>query len=253
MNYILPICETMWRVVLRGLIEMLRPDRNPEGRQEVLQIYLDEVLKGGKMTWKDDDDKRVPTSPIDIIKEALRLHPPTRHIHRRHPNGKNVVVDIEKCHHSELLAPGDPVEFRSKRWRQLRAHSGAQGVKRTEEALGFMAFGLVCPSDTREVKGFGMKTIAALVGVLCCELKYGWDLEPLIHLARPSFTTENHLDLSQWLEFKSYITSHQLVNFIVLIRILIYIVELQWLSSLVDGDASLSTFVVVKMPSVATK
>ncbi|KAF2671418.1 hypothetical protein BT63DRAFT_469225 [Microthyrium microscopicum] len=195
MNYLIPAYEHVWTVVLRGVIEVLTPSENSPKWQESLQSFVGPE-EDGERIWDTDDDEEHKIPPADIIKEILRLHPPIRHVRRQVTAGDSeVFTDITKCHRSELLAPGDPLEFRPERWRQLRqayCHGDtAQDIKTKERQLGFMPFGLTCPSDSLEASDFGMKLIAVLVGVFCGLLQDTWNLEPLSSLPRPLDSDRN--------------------------------------------------------------
>lgn len=114
-------------------------------------------------------------SPADVVKEALRLYPPSRRVHRTF-HGNSLSADIEACQRSQLLGQDDPLTFRPERWQSicpaLRTMTMLEGkgvedpLKAGEESLGFMPFAFVCPANTKETKRFGIKLITLLVAVL---------------------------------------------------------------------------------------
>jgi len=55
-------------------------------------------------------------SALDVVKEALRLYPPTRRIYRHFGGDRLLGADLEKVHRAEPLAPIDPLQFRLERW-----------------------------------------------------------------------------------------------------------------------------------------
>ncbi|KAF2429949.1 hypothetical protein EJ08DRAFT_589908 [Tothia fuscella] len=209
MNEILPTYETMWRVVLRGLIEVLRPTKNSSNWQEAFIRFIDSAAQGRDRAdqmnmFRDVNNNDTQISPLDVVKEILRLYPPTRRIYRQHEGGTKVQVDIEALHRSILLAPQDPQIFRPERWQTLIEswclkdqkevkQMTQKEVKHMEEKCGFMPFGLICPSNGGDVKGFGMKIIAILIGVLCNNLRDGWDLTTLEGLSEPLPLERNEL------------------------------------------------------------
>lgn len=183
MNLLLPAYETMWRVVLRCLLEVrFRGAGNGPQWSQVLEDYVNNLDKASNLFQKAlIDDIR----PIDVVKEALRLYPPTRRVHRVF-DGELHKADIEACHRSTLLGGDDPLVFRPERWqniclaeRQMRYNgiTGHVNLKEAEQDLGFMPFGYWCTADTSETKGFGMKMIALLVGAICIGLGKDWQIE----------------------------------------------------------------------------
>ena len=187
LNYILPAYETMWRVVMRSFVEVqLRNAKNSPVWRIVLAKYLEKLKDPECMpgAFKEPLDDGI--CPIDIVKEGLRLYPPSRHVHREF-DGETVIADIETCHRSKLLSGNDPLVFRPERWQQIlpeerekasKADQGGQSkkkdLKRSEEKLGFMPFAITCRANRSDTRGFGMKMIVMLVAVLCNGLGDDW-------------------------------------------------------------------------------
>lgn len=187
MNLILPVYETMWRVVLRCVLEVhYRNNEKSSEWNDVLKKYLDALQNGEAMDngvfWKASDNG---VTMIDIVKETLRLYPPSRRIHRVF-DGNQMSADIEACHRSALLGQDDPLIFRPERWQTIcpelraRVFTGEKGanklLKTGEESLGFMPFAFVCAADRKETGSFGMKLIALLVAVVSDGLGEKWGL-----------------------------------------------------------------------------
>ncbi|KAI0570252.1 hypothetical protein TUN199_10747 [Pyrenophora tritici-repentis] len=123
MNLLLPAYETMWRVVLRCFLEVQhRAAQNKNIWTTVLRDYLSD-LKVPNSIENDIFHKPTKTNdgvirPVEIVKEALRLHPPTRRVHCCF-NDQEVKADIEACHRQEILCGDDPNVFRPERWQNL--------------------------------------------------------------------------------------------------------------------------------------
>ena len=176
MNWLLPAYETMWRVVLACVIELRF--RRPEIDIlwcNALQDYIDNPTRKQFQgaTSKHQVDQFCAK---DIVKEALRLYPPTRHVYRRFTEDEeDVKADIESLHHDKDVFGPDPLCFRPERWFEIREKLGVgkeskEKLKANEEQSGFMPFAGICPADKSFTQGFGFKVIALLVGVLCEQL-----------------------------------------------------------------------------------
>ncbi|KAE8829706.1 hypothetical protein HRS9122_09521 [Pyrenophora teres f. teres] len=201
MNLLLPAYETMWRVVLRCFLEVQhRAAGNKTIWTAVLRDYLRHLKNPNSI---ENDVFHKPTEangsiirPVEIVKEALRLYPPTRRVHRCF-NNKEVKADIEACHRQKILCGDDPNVFRPERWQGLcsnarQAWYDKEGgtikkledlkklktkLKTEEEELGFMPFAYYCAADHINTKEFASKMIALLVAVLCNGLGDEWILE----------------------------------------------------------------------------
>ncbi|KAH7067875.1 hypothetical protein FB567DRAFT_615443 [Paraphoma chrysanthemicola] len=84
MNLILPAYETVWRVVLRSFLE-IRYREAPDGddwsrtMEEYLETLQDPDCMRQKPLFKSSHHN---VKPMDIVKEGLRLYPPTSRMHR---------------------------------------------------------------------------------------------------------------------------------------------------------------------------
>jgi hypothetical protein len=188
LNVLLPAYETMWRVVIRGFLEIrYRKAADNLSWCKIMTDYLGKLespisMQNGAFHNTGQSGVR----PIDVVKETLRLYPPTRRVHRNF-DGQTCRADIEACQRSELLGGKDPLVFRPERWQDIcaverqRAFEKVKGaeksLKRSEEELGYMPFAYWCAADHEETKEFGMKMIALLVAVLCEKLGNEWELE----------------------------------------------------------------------------
>jgi hypothetical protein len=192
MNLILPAYETMWRVVMRTFMEIrYRDAEHGPNWSRTMEEYLDTLKDPACMRktplWTSSSNG---VKPMDIVKEGLRLYPPTRRVHRSFKTSEGseiVVADIEKCHRSGALGGDDPLVFRPERWQQIcpverqgmekGIEKSKRDLKDREEGLGFMPFADSCPAGAGDTKGFGFKMIALLVAVLCTTLGEDWKLE----------------------------------------------------------------------------
>ncbi|KAJ5678499.1 uncharacterized protein N7477_004132 [Penicillium maclennaniae] len=222
LNILIPSFETMWRVVLRGFLQVRFSVS--AGRQwcSVLAGFAKsrtqgqfELHPGSKFVSADEGIKFLPkdftwTSPSaeEVVKEVLRLYPPTRRIFRAYhwvedsqsSNVRNrgteklplnieqragdyhregrireevIAADVEACH----LDPGiwgiDAETFDPFRWRQVT----------DEQSEAFMPFGgrpFWCPAQ----KVFGPRMIGFLMGTLitalddiCPEAQMTWSID----------------------------------------------------------------------------
>jgi hypothetical protein len=229
MNWLLPAYETMWRVVMRCVIEILYRDADDGPKwKTALSSYLEALQHPTEEAGANPFQKKTDGVAVhDLVKEALRLYPPSRRVHRQFTdNTEPDKADIESCHHSPLFG-SDPLIFRPERWQEIlkeyeelcnKKDSAEYGkyqkylnevkmstkpddLKRYEQYLGYMPFANVCPSDETvkgglSTKAFGMKMIALLVCVLCEGLD-GWELEKDSFLDRANQLRSGREDYSQ--------------------------------------------------------
>ena len=208
LNFLLPAYETMWRVVLRCFVETRLRDAVAETEWTgVLERYLEALSNVDCMPEAFHRPSAIGVRPIDIAKEALRLYPPSRNVHRNF-DGQLFRANIEACHRSALLGGDDPIVFRPERWQAIcpeeRAkrygdevaqddhHGGVESdehtpvLKLSEQQLGFMPFANYCTADKSETKAFAMKMIVLLVSILNNGLEYGWRLADRTYLPQRS-------------------------------------------------------------------
>ena len=182
MNLILPAYEGMWRAVLRGVLEIskARIGHDPAQWKQTLGVFQSEPTIAN---WKTGD-RDFELSTLDIVKEILRLYPPTRRVKRLYPDEDDFQeADLEKMHRHPRLAGRDPETFRPDRWVQIKkdfaamtdqshfnpvswygpSHKKLTLKEYEEETLGFMPFARVCPAGKETTQEFGWKMIALLV------------------------------------------------------------------------------------------
>jgi hypothetical protein len=148
MSLILPAFETMWRVVLRCFIEVrFRGAKETNEWAAALNTYLE-----------DPNPQGVATS---LVREALRLYPPTRHIHRyyRFDDGSSIlaIADLEGLHRDTEVWGPDADCFKPLRWESINLHP--------KQLKAWMPFGgspFVCPAKSE----FGPRMIGILVASL---------------------------------------------------------------------------------------
>ncbi|RDW62935.1 uncharacterized protein DSM5745_10046 [Aspergillus mulundensis] len=152
-----PTFETLWRIVL-SLFIVLRGHHN----QRYKQILIEFARKPTTAQFRREYDNGI--SAEFIVKEGLRLYPPTRRIRRifKFPVAGSIrqqcitaAANVEACHRDmEVWGPG-ALEFKPARWKE---------ISKTQRE-NFLAFGcspFLCPASN----GFGTMAIGLLVGVL---------------------------------------------------------------------------------------
>jgi hypothetical protein len=157
MNLIIPAFETMWRVVLRCFIEV-RYRNSKEMKEWIasLRIYLENPVSLSDHACKEHASITVVCS---LVREALRLYPPTRHIHREFEfadsSQVSAVADIEELHRDTNIWGFDAECFRPSRWASTNS----------EQSKAWMPFGaspFLCPAKPE----FGPRMIGILVAAL---------------------------------------------------------------------------------------
>ncbi|KAJ5740153.1 hypothetical protein N7493_000025 [Penicillium malachiteum] len=220
LNILLPSFETMWRVVLRLLLELkFRTSRkNPEWAKVMISFCWNvnkerfqerrtpqvKLAKTKAVVVENSKSSQEKTpSAKDIVLEALRVYPPTRRIYRAYAWGDSqascklgsvdiddmpsqlpfriVAADIESCHLETDIWGTNAAVFDPTRWMNTtRAQIHA-----------FMPFGYgVCECPAKAV--FGPRMIGTLVGALLSALdddECQWELwctddNMMNHLAR---------------------------------------------------------------------
>ncbi|KAI0568301.1 hypothetical protein Alg130_12204, partial [Pyrenophora tritici-repentis] len=156
--------------------------------------------------------------PAEIVKEALRLYPPTRRVHRMYYD-EQVAANIEECHRFEILGGQDPLTFRPERWQNictaqrqdfydkaalsasiqtdwLNYRTAKDTLKNEEAKLGYMPFAHYCAADHPKTKEFASKMIALVVAVLCNGLKDEWELADPTRLSNKQVKQVTALNLT---------------------------------------------------------
>lgn len=203
LNFLLPSFETMWRVVLRILLELKFQSgcENPQWAKAIMTFCQDgtkteferrlvraDLTTTSVMESDSQPNQSETPSARDIVMEALRLYPPTRRIYRAYwwddppvsdksgtvcgadvPSRmppKTVAADIEACHLRTDIWGSNAANFDPARWITI-----TRG-----QIHAFMPFGYgVCECPAKAV--FGPWMIAILVGALLSALDDdGWAL-----------------------------------------------------------------------------
>ena len=133
LNILLPVYETLWRVVLRCFVEVL--DHSHPERADWLKKLRDFLSEPDKSTFQA---REAGVSVHDLVAETLRLYPPTRRIYRQ--TGQiQYGVDVEFLHRNTDIWGLDAGKFNPRRWINVS--------DRQNEA--YMPFGMgkfVCPA-----------------------------------------------------------------------------------------------------------
>lgn len=157
LNVLLPAYETLWRVVIRCLVEVVfRPSADPEWLG-AFKTFLNDPKESTFTSKAAGKDKG---SVKNLVDEALRLYPPTRRIYRLYEmesTGKQelVAADIEKCHRRKSIWGHDSEKYRPGRW-------NSPTVKMREAFMPFGGGPWPCPAATT----VGPKMIAIMVGAI---------------------------------------------------------------------------------------
>lgn len=161
-NFLLPGYETMWRVVLRAVIE-LTSTRHPTDSlawKERLAAFMRNPTRDQLQKEKNADG----LTAQHVSFETLRLYPPTRRFSRekKYDDGSTCLksANIEEMHHKAPTWKPDPESFRPERWTAL-----PNGI----HTKGFMPFGCYpfnCPAKQswKVPIPFGVSMIAVLAG-----------------------------------------------------------------------------------------
>ncbi|KAJ5713410.1 Cytochrome P450 [Penicillium malachiteum] len=188
LNILLPSFETMWRVVLRALLELKFQTgcENPEWAKAMVSFCWNvtkeeferrpslrmttstKVVIGGDSR---PSQEKTPSAK-DIVLESLRMYPPTRRIYRAYvwddypascePEPIYKAADIEACHLRTNIWGSNAVNFDPARWMTITRADRAQ-------THAFMPFGYgVCECPAKAV--FGPRMIGVLVGALLSAL-----------------------------------------------------------------------------------
>ncbi|KAL8851801.1 MAG: hypothetical protein Q9221_003315 [Calogaya cf. arnoldii] len=171
LNILLPAYETLWRVVARCLVEVVfRPSADPEWLRNLKEYRLDPC----NVTFATIRNGYRDCVTVEwIVKEALRLYPPTRRIYRyvhleKQEDAELIALDIEQCHRLPHIWGDNSHRFWPARW------DGSGDDKSMGNA--WMPFGAepwICPASS----GFGTRMIGLLVAVLASILSAkDWEL-----------------------------------------------------------------------------
>lgn len=159
LNIILPSFETMWRVVIRGIMELRFRD-SETWQFHYHQMFKDILSDPSQQAMKKLDFTNA-VSIDNIVNEILRLYPPTRRIYRAISALDGcppsiVGVDVESLHRDSGVWGKDSLYFRPSRWRN--------GLSKVQQA-SFFPFGkkkFICPAKS----SFAPRMLAILVGAI---------------------------------------------------------------------------------------
>lgn len=179
LNRILPSYETVWRVVLRCFLELIARG-HPQAN-----VWCNSLQAFSSNPTRDQLEDKAAAGAIipcsDIAREALRLYPPTRRIHREYQEeiggttvSTQVAADIEAMQRDVAAWGPDPLMFRPERWQDIGYEE--------RDAPNFLPFGYLpfaCPARKRHGNGelpFGVSIIALFVGALVAETSGKWEI-----------------------------------------------------------------------------
>lgn len=174
LNLILPAYETLWRVVLFGFIEVAFGANAHPGWNSALAQYLARPEPATFTRRTQDLSTEVTGTEVsvhDIVRESLRLYPPTKRVYRAYKTASQeipnvVAADIEACHRLPHIWGDDSKQFVPSRWAKMEEETHqAKAMKKA-----FMPFGggqFICPASGV----FGPRMIGLLIAGLAGEVK----------------------------------------------------------------------------------
>lgn len=178
LNFLLPGYETLWRVVLRGLIEVGFHDSDDGPTHcSILQKFHDNPT----VEALNHADGVGGTSAGNIVKEVLRLYPPTRRIYRDYKDQDSGAAitraaDVEALHRNETVWGSDASVFDPSRWSET---GFTERTKDSFLAFGASPFPCVARSAGEGFLPFGVAIIALLLGGISAQVnRDGWMLRP---------------------------------------------------------------------------
>jgi cytochrome P450 len=143
LNIIIPGWETMWRVVFYSLLELLRrPD----------------LLKSLRSALNCAESSRKCLLLQCVLKETLRLYPPTKNIYRTNlKTGENVCISVQQIHHDTNIWGSDALDFRPDRFQEKLS---------AEQNKCYLPFSISCPARHGFAYGFAGAIVAEILK--CC-------------------------------------------------------------------------------------
>ncbi|KAA8893889.1 cytochrome P450 [Sphaerosporella brunnea] len=116
LDLLLPAYETLWRTVMRCFLEVqFRAGEQAPAWRELLAEYLGQPSSPRFYASLDG------VSPAFLVKETLRLYPPTKRIYRATTEKNWVAVDVEGLQCSPEVWGKDAEHFRPERWGEADA------------------------------------------------------------------------------------------------------------------------------------
>jgi hypothetical protein len=154
LDLLLPAYETLWRAVLLGFLEVqFRAGKQAPAWRELLAQCLQQPSSHQFFASRDG------VSAAFLVKEALRLYPPTKRIYRATTKYEWFAVDVEHLHCSPDIWGADASSFRPERW--SRADATAE--------RNWMTFGtgmFVCPAKGEFAPRLIGILVAAMLGAV---------------------------------------------------------------------------------------
>ncbi|KAJ9273299.1 hypothetical protein DTO212C5_373 [Paecilomyces variotii] len=175
LNWLLPSFESLWRIALRTFIEVKFSTgrMHPEWGRALMKFARNPTKEQFEELFQSQSVHRGQTriSVQEIVNEALRLYPPTRHIYRAFQfdpgDRQNEIADIESLHIDPDIWGADALKFDPERWNKLS----------DLQRKAFMPFGgepFRCPAKL----AFGPRVIALVAGVVLAAFEGGdWHME----------------------------------------------------------------------------
>ncbi|CAF1990552.1 unnamed protein product [Rotaria magnacalcarata] len=144
LNIIVPGWETMWRVVFYTLLELIRRPNLVEQLRSQFNDHSKSYRDCLLLEW--------------ILKETLRLYPPTKNIYRTNLNtGESVCISVQQIHRDKTVWGSDALNFHPYRFKDTLT---------PEQQQSYLPFSISCPARS----GFAYKFAGAIVAEI---LKFG--------------------------------------------------------------------------------
>jgi hypothetical protein len=154
LDVLLPAYETLWRAVLRCFLEVqFRAGKKAPAWRKLLAQYLEQPSNHRFYVSRDG------VSPAFLVKETLRLYPPTKRIYRATTKYEWSAVDVEHLHCSPDIWGEDASCFRPERWRDADA-----AAERSWMPFGTGIF--VCPAKGEFAPRLIGILVAAMLGLV---------------------------------------------------------------------------------------
>jgi len=118
LNILLPAYETLWRIVLRSFIEISFRKNTNILRSHITPIFRTFLNDPTQSTFEAITDGNGTNFSIkDLVRESLRLYPPTRRIYREFSETHSrVAIDIEALHRDSITWGNDALVFNPCKW-----------------------------------------------------------------------------------------------------------------------------------------
>ncbi|CAF1065519.1 unnamed protein product [Rotaria sordida] len=169
LNIIIPGWETMWRVVFYSLLELLRQPKLLSELRSQLNNHSKSYRNCLLLEW--------------ILKETLRVYPPTKNIYRTNlETGQHVCISVVQIHRDENVWGFDALNFNPYRFKKKLT---------AEQEKSYLPFSISCPARFSFAYAFAGVIVAEILKY-CPSFNIAEESAPLLtnqllDLARDSY------------------------------------------------------------------